>query len=268
MSRSKRSPVQQYHDRVAHEYDHIYSDRYWQWHDALTWEYIKPHIPENLTEPIADLGCGTGKWGLRLARSGYHVTCVDISTKMLDVVQRKAREQHLADKLRVVRADLGAALPLPSEHFALALVLGEALCCTAVPARTLKQIQTILKPKGLLIATVDNRLHAIEYYLQKQDVAGLQRFVRDGRTHWLTRDAAEQFELQTFTPGQLIKMLEGAQFEVIELRGKTVLPMRHYRELLEERGAYRRLLQLERKLSREGDALGRAAHMQFVARRC
>src|SRR4051812_46381780 len=59
-----------YHNRVARQYDQIYDDRYWEFHDELTWRAIKPHLPRDANGPCLDLGCGTGKWGLKLLKSG------------------------------------------------------------------------------------------------------------------------------------------------------------------------------------------------------
>src|SRR5213594_3623558 len=72
MARS-RDRSRRYHDRMARQYDAIYEDPYWEFHDELTWRTIKPHLPQNQSAECCDLGCGTGKWGLRLLKSGYSV---------------------------------------------------------------------------------------------------------------------------------------------------------------------------------------------------
>ena len=91
MARRNRPPVQRYHDRVARRYDASYDDAYWQFHDALTWAYLKPHLPADQAAPVLDLGCGTGKWALRLIKSGYRVACVDISGAMVAQANMKAQ---------------------------------------------------------------------------------------------------------------------------------------------------------------------------------
>lgn len=267
MKGPRRKSVQRYHDRVAHQYDDIYEDAYWRWHDTLTWDYLKPHLPTSLGEPVLDLGCGTGKWGLRVAQSGFHVTCVDISIKMVEMVRQKATELGLSDKVSCLQADIIDLAALPREHFGLALAFGEPLCSTASIGKALKEIHHTLKPAGKLIATFDNRFAALDHYLEKADPDQLARFLESGRTHWLTREQTEQFELQTFTPRQLTRLLTTAKFEVLEVLGKTVLPMRQYREQLEDKAAFRKLLAIERKLARDPDAVGRAAHIQITAQR-
>src|SRR5688572_32649214 len=78
MARNRQhDPSRRYHDRVARQYDSIYDDPYWAFHDELTWRSVKPHLPRDVTAECADLGCGTGKWGLKLLKSGFATTLVD-----------------------------------------------------------------------------------------------------------------------------------------------------------------------------------------------
>lgn len=266
MARLRRSKVQKYHDRVAGRYDDSYDDAYWRWHDGLTWDHLKAFLPVDLASEVADLGCGTGKWGLRLLASGYRVTFVDVSPKMLDQARARAEETGCAGRAAFVQADLMDLGALEEGRFGLATAFGEPIGCAATPAAALKEIRRILAPSGTLVATFDNRLAAIDYYLQSGDVTSLAQFLRSGRTHWLTRDRDEQFPIQTFAPADLARLFQAAGLELIDLVGKTVLPMRHHRQLLDDPPQRRRLAALEKTLWRDPAAIGRAAHLQAAAR--
>lgn len=267
MARPRREKVARYHDRVAHQYDHIYDDLYWRWHDTLTWDYLKPHLPRDRSAAIVDLGCGTGKWGIKVAQSGYAVTCLDISHKMVETVRRKILELGLEHRVSCLQGDLADLAELPDAGFALAMAFGEPLCCVRSLPGALGEVRRVLQSGGLLVATIDNRISALDLYLERGDVPGLQNFLKTGRTHWLTRDREEQFELHTYTPSQFRKHLGAAGFEVLEMLGKTVLPMRKHRELLEDSRVFRQLVALEKKLGRDPDGWGRAAHLQVTARK-
>ncbi len=97
MARRNKPAVQKYHDRVAGRYDASYEDAFWQLHDALTWDYLRPFLPADLSAPMLDLGCGTGKWALNLLRSGYRVACVDISGAMVAQAREKIEAAGAAD---------------------------------------------------------------------------------------------------------------------------------------------------------------------------
>ena len=90
-----------------------------------------------------------------------------------------------------------------------------------------------------MVATVDNKLAALDHYLEAGSAAQMNTFLKTGRTYWLTKDRSERFEIHTYTPKEAVRLFERAGFEVLEVRGKTVLNFRYHRGLLEE-GADRR----------------------------
>ncbi len=267
MPRHKRNANQKYHDRIAGKYEQIYDDAYWQWHDALTWDHIKRFLPSNLALPVADFGCGSGKWGRKLLKSGYQVTFVDLSAKMVDEARKQVDETGGSEKAAFLQADLMDLSGLPADQFGFAVALGEPLGSTDEPAKALREIARCLAPGGVLIASFDNRIACIDYYLKQADPAALEAFLRTGRTRWLTRDEAERFELHTFTPEQLRKIFSAAGLEVLDMIGKSVLPMRRYRELLEEPEARRRWARIEKGLASDPGNLARCAHLQVVGRK-
>jgi SAM-dependent methyltransferase len=86
------------------------------------WEALAEHPPfaEKLTElfereesgqeppygPALDLGCGSGVWGVPLAKRGWQVTSVDIVDKALERARERAREAGV--DVRVLHADATA----------------------------------------------------------------------------------------------------------------------------------------------------------------
>jgi len=266
MSRSKRTGVQKYHDRVAHRYDESYDDVFWQWHDALTWDYLKPFLPRDQRAKVYDLGCGTGKWGAKLIKSGFSVTFVDISPQMLDRARAKIGEMGSLDRAKFVQADLCDLSALPKADASLAVAFGEPICCATLPPKAMREIRRLLCDDGLLVATIDNRLAAIDFYLQRGDTDEMVEFLRKGQTHWLTKSAEEQFPITTYGPTELRTLVEKSGFVLDDMVGKTVLPMRHYRQLLDDPTQRRGWARIEKKLSRDPGAVGRAAHLQVVCR--
>ncbi len=264
---ARRNANQRYHDRVANRYEEIYDDAYWQWHDGLTWDYLKPYLPTDMGRPVVDLGCGTGKWGRKLLKSGYRVTFVDLSAKMLDEARYEVERMGGLEKAVFLQSDLEDLSALPTGSFALALAMGEPVGCTRNPALALREIQKTLGPAGVLVATFDHRLAGMDFYLEKRQVDELERFLKTGRTHWLTRRQTEQFEVHTFEVESLDRLFAEAGFEILQTVGKTVLPMRKYRDWLEDPETRRRLARLERHLSHKPAAWGRCAHLQVAARK-
>src|SRR5687768_9851054 len=197
-----------YHDRVARQYDAIYDDPYWAFHDELTWRLIKPHLPRDATAACADLGCGTGKWGLKLLKSGFATTFVDHSGSMIEQARAKAEEKLGAKSKRAtfVVGDIVDLPDVPSESFALTVAMGDPLSICSDPQRAANEMHRMSAPGGVVVATADNKLAAIDHYVERGNLDALEEFVRAGRTRWLTPDEREQFELTTFTPGTLRRL--------------------------------------------------------------
>lgn len=87
------------YDLLAPVYDEINKDV-----DYVRWaDFIERIIDKNRGFPeenlILDLGCGTGKMTLELAKRGYDMTGVDLSSEMLDIARLEAEEKGLSNIL-------------------------------------------------------------------------------------------------------------------------------------------------------------------------
>jgi ubiquinone/menaquinone biosynthesis C-methylase UbiE len=99
---------------------------YLELYDGYLSERTEPEVDQlvallGLTPPlrILDLGCGQGRHAIELARRGYQVTAIDISTYLLEVARRRALEAGV--QVRWIEQDMRH--PLESEGFDLALSL-------------------------------------------------------------------------------------------------------------------------------------------------
>ncbi|MGD0541930.1 MAG: class I SAM-dependent methyltransferase, partial [Tepidisphaeraceae bacterium] len=267
--RPSNAASRRYHDRVARKYDAIYDDPYWEFHDRLTWQAIRPWLPADLSARCCDLGCGTGKWGLKLLKSGFATTFVDHAAAMIEQTRAKLRSLGAkAERATLVVADIVDLSQVEADRFDLILAMGDPLSICSDPASAMREMRRICKPGGTVIATADNKLAAIDHFLDRGDLDGLESFVKTSRTQWLTADERERFELTAFTPGDLRRLFERSGFEVVKLTGKTILPLRTFKHLLQREGAFDRLLELEIELSKDPTAAAKASQLQVVARKC
>ena len=87
------------YDLIAPIYDKVNGDvDYSQWADFIE-KIIEREYRPGKPELVLDLGCGTGRMTLELARRGYDMTGIDYSTEMLEIARDNAEAEGLADRM-------------------------------------------------------------------------------------------------------------------------------------------------------------------------
>ena len=113
-------------------YDSFIADYY----DASPIVTGRPDVPFYLSsarewgDPILELGCGTGRITLALARAGYRVTGLDLSERMLTrcAEKRAALPKEMRERVHLVRADMTR------------FDLGEKYCLVVIPFRPFQHL--------------------------------------------------------------------------------------------------------------------------------
>jgi SAM-dependent methyltransferase len=107
--------------------------------------------------PLLELGCGTGRLLLPLARAGFDVTGVDLSPRMLEVAQAKVDATGLADQITLVQADM-RQVELPQQYRLAFIAINSFMHLTSLEDQlaALRAWRKLLLPGGLLIIDVDH----------------------------------------------------------------------------------------------------------------
>lgn len=257
-----------YHDRIAARYDHIYDTAYWRFYRELSWRHLQPHLPRQRPATGADLGCGTGWFGVRLLRSGLHVVFVDPSGNMLE----QARAAAAAEAARGLTADFVQAgledlQQLADSSLDFATGQGDPLSFCAEPGAALRELHRVLRPGAHLVLSVDNRCAGVRALLDEQAATAALDLLRTGRTEWRAQRGDERFPMKMFDIEELHTLLRRTGFAVQSTIGKTCLLQRRHEELLQDPAARRRWLAAEEAVHQEPHWWALAAHLQVAARR-
>ncbi len=104
-------------------------------------------------ERILDVGCGTGNFSLKLARTGARVTGVDLSEDMLDVARRRGAEE--GQSIEFFRT-AGESLPFDDGSFDAAITMA-TLEFVDDPEKVLGEMLRVTGPGGRVVVGVINR---------------------------------------------------------------------------------------------------------------
>jgi SAM-dependent methyltransferase len=96
--------------------------RFYDWENARTMGRRDVRFWQRLASktagPVLELGCGTGRVAVPVARAGAHVVGIDRSASMLDRARERVRRAKVDGSLHLVRGDV-RHLPFPDASFGL-----------------------------------------------------------------------------------------------------------------------------------------------------
>jgi ubiquinone/menaquinone biosynthesis C-methylase UbiE len=115
--------------------------------------WIFDHLQLKTGLAILDVGCGTGKQSLPIAKivgQAGHILCVDLSKEALDELSRSARELGLEKRIRVLRAGLDELGQYLEEQQFERAVASFSLYYAQHPRRVFEALYRAVKPGGIL----------------------------------------------------------------------------------------------------------------------
>lgn len=257
-----------YHDRVAGRYDQVYDSAYWRFYRDLSWRHLKRYLPAERPARAADLGCGTGWFGLRLLKTGFDTVFLDPSGKMLDNARDAVEEQgQRGRQVEFVQAGMEDMSDIESDSLAFATAQGDPLSFCEDPLKALHELRRILGPGGAAVLSVDSRIGGVRSEMAADQFDAAIELLKTGRTSWRGDRREERFPMKMFDPEELEKLLEKAGFEVLSRIAKTCLVQRKHEEHLEDPKRRRELMDLEESVHAKPHWFGLASHFQVAARR-
>jgi SAM-dependent methyltransferase len=163
--------MKQWYETLFENYGLKYDDEVFTRGTLGECDFIEKEAGYNKRLKILDIGCGTGRHSVELARRGYSMTGIDLSESQLDRAREKAREQKLEIEFQMHDA---RSLPF-SREFDLAIMICEGafplMETDEMNFRILENATKALKDKGKLIFTTLNGLfpifHSVKDFIEQ-----------------------------------------------------------------------------------------------------
>lgn len=190
-------------------------------------DFIEKELAYDKNRKILDIGCGTGRHSVELARRGYDVTGIDMSSRMLKKAKQKARKEQLA--IRFLKKD--ARRFYFRESFDLVIMLCEGGFCLMetdeMNYRILLNACRSLYPGGKMIMSALNGLYRLTHSEpldpREKDRTFDLLTMREKGLMEIEDDDGEILKLETderfYIPSELSWLLRTAGFDRIDIFG-------------------------------------------------
>jgi len=197
-------------------------------------DFIEKEIDYNKSFRILDIGCGTGRHSIELAKRGYNVVGIDLSESMLKRAKEKARNENV--KVDFIQAD-ARELNFKNE-FHLVLMLCEGafplMETDEMNYAILKNAANALRENGKLIFTTLNGLfplfHSVKDFINQNSSEGTSKentfdlmTFRDISTFEVEDDDGNKKTLKCseryYVPSEITWLLKSLGFKKIDILG-------------------------------------------------
>ena len=199
-------------------------------------DFIEKELDWNKSLKILDVGCGTGRHSIELAKRGYSITGIDLSESQL----KRAKEKAAAEKLKIVFERHDARnLPFHSEFDAAIMICEGAFPLMETDEMNyeiLKSVSKSLKPKAKFIFTTLNGLfplfNSVEKFCNSTADEGNANYrnnsfdlmtFRDFSTIEVTDDHGNKKTLECneryYVPCEITWLLKSLRFKKIDIFG-------------------------------------------------
>lgn len=228
--------MKQWYEELFENYGVKYDNESFTQGTAGECDFIEKEIGYDKSTKILDIGCGTGRHAIELAKRGYSVVGIDLSESQLKRAREKAAQQNL--KIDFQRYD--ARELLFKSEFDLAIMLCEGgfslMETDEMNFDILKNATKALKDKGKFIFNTLNGLfplfHSVNEFYESAQKEGqsqckecsfdLMTF-RDHNTTIFEDDDGNKKKIQSneryYVPSEITWLLKTLKFKSIDIYG-------------------------------------------------
>lgn len=258
--------VAAHHDWYSETYDSNYFEGFALYH-RVTLDNIRRFLPEEKGALILDAGGGTGIWSIELAKMGYRVVLTDISKEMLEKAKKRVEELGLASQIEIMISDICNMPEFPDNHFAMVLCEGDPLSYCGDHNRAIIEFVRVIKPGGVVIASVDNRASSLNWLRDKNDHSAVQRLLETGEVVIPEELEELSFTVHAFTSKELRQLFESNGLSVERIIGKPVIVHRLPWFKSKDPVIQEWLYNLELKYNDKPDFYPWAGHLEIAGRK-
>ncbi len=226
--------MKQWYEEVFTNYANTYDKEEYTKGTIQEVDFLESEIEFDRTKQILDVGCGTGRHAIELAKRGYQVTGIDLSEDQL----KKAREKAKNEMVEVTFLQRDARDFSFDDPFDLVIMICEGafplMETDEMNFRILQKVERSLKQGGKFILTTLNALFPLHHSVEDFTNAGSTGVRTDKNTFDLLtlryystvtlvddsgREKTLHCDERYYAPSDITWLLKSLNFKVIDIDG-------------------------------------------------
>ncbi|MHC1740243.1 MAG: class I SAM-dependent methyltransferase [Anaerolineaceae bacterium] len=237
----------------------------------MTWRYLERYLPKHCK--ILEIGAATGRYTLELARRGYSITAVDLSSALLTECRKNLQAAELASRVHLVEADARDLSLVTESDFDAVLLMGPLYHLVKLEDRksALRQACDRLMKGGIMVSSFISR-YGILGDILKKDPGWIEKGA-DVRSILARGRDVEDYPRGGFRGyfacvPEIAPLHEETGFETILLAGVEPVIASNDESYNQLSGSQRKLwLDLLVEVSTESSIIGASRHLLYIGKK-
>jgi ubiquinone/menaquinone biosynthesis C-methylase UbiE len=203
------------------------------------------------------------------------IVLLDITNELLKTAKRKIKDKMLHGRIEALQADI-RSVPHPDASFDFILCEADPISICGNPEKAVNELSRVLKLNGCLVAGVDSTIYrAFRALSQGKSLDHVLDFLQTGMS---PAEEEAPFESKSFTPNELISLLQKHGLETTRIVGKPIgfgpnmldtfvaaLPAEKRARTFEDQNEKKKLAKMLHRLYDEPYIAGIGSHLHIVA---
>jgi len=152
----QRDKTASFYETEASLYDRRWFSKAGSWMDQRQRTIVRDLVGNCQGKRVLEIGPGTGRFSVELARVGATLFLADIASNMLCVARQKLEKHGLFEQGQLVQSGIDE-LSFPADTFDLVVIIN-VFSHLENPVSSLSEVARVLRPRGVLIVNYPNIL--------------------------------------------------------------------------------------------------------------
>lgn len=266
-----------YDEHAEREWERLVRDGYHRLEFIVTTRFLEKYLPKKGT--ILDAGGGPGRYSIRLAKKGYNVVLLDISSSCLELGKKKAREARVSNKITFTQGTITDISESTDARFDSTICLGALSHLVEEEDRekAVAELARVTKKKAPIFISVISKYGVFRTVLQRLpwelvDPSHSKMFSEGvHRASWPGHKGANGFtDAHFFHPLELKRLLESHGVTTLEMATCEGLSSHLQAEtngIYQNKKKWRKWVALVLETCNDSCILGMGEHFMYIGRK-